>query len=381
MVDEKEVEGETLTAGDDGEKGDTPISGNEVEGETPVVSGVGVGETPVESDEGETLVHGGLDGETPIVFTEGETPIVKNSEGETPIVFAEGETPVVKNSEGETPSEVAEGETPMNIEVQEPDGGGLTEIVDLVNVPEDEDTPIKNREARRMARRSLVDEADEPTHPRRLEFRAPGVVVEMEDETPGSGNELKDAEERRLAAERKRKGKHAATIPPKRSRKAPSVERVKEPLTAATKVPYAKEFKGPSPDSEPKEEEDEEQEEELNYKRAEVWITKKLLKEMGEFDNPRRAQTYKERSAPGKLAKSGKQYDPKALREIESDKEFLKYISAIGFEWLMNHSTAEVPTTLAREFFSTFRLKSTTDLDADSITFRLFNEEYEMSIR
>ena len=36
---------------------------------------------------------------------------------------------------------------------------------------------------------------------------------------------------------------------------------------------------------------------------------------------------------------------------------------------------------LAREFFSTFRLKNTTDLDADSITFRLFNEEYEMSIR
>ncbi|XP_042019167.1 uncharacterized protein LOC121767017 [Salvia splendens] len=255
MVDEKEVEGETLTAGDDGEKRDTPISGNEVEGETPVVSGVGEGETPVESDEGETLVHGGLEGETPIVFTEGETPIVKNYEGET-------------------------------------------------------------LRARRMARRSLVDEADEPTHPRRLEFRAPGAGVEMENETPGSGNELKDAEERRLAAERKRKGKHAATIPPKRSRKAPSVERVEEPLTAATKVPYAKEFKGPSPDSEPKEEEDEEQEEELNYERAEVWITKKLLKEMGEFDNPRRAQTYKERSAPGKLAKSGKQYDPKALREL-----------------------------------------------------------------
>ena len=52
-------------------------------------------------------------------------------------------------------------------------------------------------------------------------------------------------------------------------------------------------------------------------------------------------------------------------------------------EWLLKHSTAEVPVDLTREFFSMFRLKSTSDLNADSITFtfRLFNEEYEMSIR
>lgn len=102
---------------------------------------------------------------------------------------------------------------------------------------------------------------------------------------------------------------------------------------------------------------------------------------MGKLDDPKRAQTYKERRTSGKIAKSGKRYDPEALWEIGSDEEFLAYIREIGFEWLLNHSTAEVPVTLAKEFFSTFHLNPTTDLDTDSITFRLFNQEYEMGIR
>ena len=59
----------------------------------------------------------------------------------------------------------------------------------------------------------------------------------------------------------------------------------------------------------------------------------------------------------------------------------MSYIRAIGFEWLLNHSDHEVPVVAAREFFSTFRFKATVDLDADSISFRLFNMEYLMSIR
>lgn len=94
---------------------------------------------------------------------------------------------------------------------------------------------------------------------------------------------------------------------------------------------------------------------------------------MKKFDDLRRAATYRERSGS---AKSGKQYDPKELQEIDSDEEFCGYISAIRFKWLLKHSTTEVLLNLAREFFSTSRLKRTTDLDADSITFRLFNEEY-----
>ena len=77
---------------------------------------------------------------------------------------------------------------------------------------------------------------------------------------------------------------------------------------------------------------------------------------MAKFDDSRRAQTYKERSAVGKLAKSGKRYDSESLRLIESEEEFLGHIKDIGFEWLLNHSEHEVHVVVTREFFSTFRL-------------------------
>ena len=102
---------------------------------------------------------------------------------------------------------------------------------------------------------------------------------------------------------------------------------------------------------------------------------------MRRFDDQKRAATYKERCSPGKMAKSGKQYSSKELKMIACDEEFRACIYAIGFEWLLKHIQTKVPVDLAREFFSTFRLKNTSDLDADSITFRLFNEEHEMSIR
>ena len=59
----------------------------------------------------------------------------------------------------------------------------------------------------------------------------------------------------------------------------------------------------------------------------------------------------------------------------------MSYIWGIGFEWLLNHSTKEVPIAAAREFFATFRFKATVDHDADSIFFMLFNEDYMLSIR
>lgn len=100
-----------------------------------------------------------------------------------------------------------------------------------------------------------------------------------------------------MAAERKRKGKHAAIIPPKRSRKTVSVELAEETLLTATKVPYAKGLGSPSTGSEPEDEEEEEQPDELNYEREEVWVTKQLLESMAKFDDPKRTQTYKERGA------------------------------------------------------------------------------------
>ena len=102
------------------------------------------------------------------------------------------------------------------------------------------------------------------------------------------------------------------------------------------------------------EDDESEQEEEPNFERTEVWITKKLLETIEKFDEPKRAQTYKERGASGKLVKSGKRYDSTFLQEIESEEEFLSYIRDIGFEWLLNHSDHEVLVVTAREFFSAF---------------------------
>ena len=106
-----------------------------------------------------------------------------------------------------------------------------------------------------------------------------------------------------------------------------------------------------------------------------------MLESTKRFDDQKRAATYKERCSAGKMAKSGKQYIPEELKMIECDEKFRACIYAIGFEWLLKHSQAKVPVDLARGFFSTFRLKNTSDLDVDFITFRLFNEEHEMSIR
>ena len=87
-----------------------------------------------------------VEGETP-KYTEEETP--KLSKGATPTMFAEGEIP--ENSEGD--------EIPVIVDTQEPREEGLKVIVDLVDAPEDEDSPIKRKEFRRRIR-SLLDEVD-----------------------------------------------------------------------------------------------------------------------------------------------------------------------------------------------------------------------------
>lgn len=78
---------------------------------------------------------------------------------------------------------------------------------------------------------------------------------------------------------------------------------VDAPLPAPTKVPFTKEQVGPSPDSESEYEKEEEQEEELNYERAEVWVTKGLLEDMGKFDDLKR--TYKEPIRSGRWPSLG----------------------------------------------------------------------------
>ena len=126
-----------------------------------------------------------------------------------------------------------ERETPVIAE--EPASGGLQNVVDLVNEPDVEDSPANARLIRRRTRhRSILDEVDEPTRPRELDFGG---------QRTGAGGdipEVAEAEERRLAAERKRKGKQEAQVLPK---KTPVVDATEKLMSDAIKVPFAKVWK------------------------------------------------------------------------------------------------------------------------------------------
>ncbi|XP_042003822.1 uncharacterized protein LOC121752797 [Salvia splendens] len=338
-------------------EGETPVISEVgvVEGETPVISadvdvGVKKGATPVDNVEGETPV-GDLEGATPVISKEvvgGETP-EKLAGGEALIsdtMVAEGETPVY--IEGATPILSEEGETFITTEASEPKKSGLEVVIELDDQPVGADLPMDKREARRRARRNLKDEIEDLTLSTKEEVQDLGTEGELEKDTPRSGGEEEeDEEERRLTAKRKMKGKKAAPSLVKKTRKPSGGKSIEVSLPPPVKVPYAREPVSPARSSES----EEEPEEELNFEPAEVWITKGLLDAMRKFEDPKRAATYKERSGPGKLATSGKRYDPAELKEIDSDEEFRQYIDAIGFDWLLKHISAEVPKALAREFF------------------------------
>ncbi|XP_047949188.1 uncharacterized protein LOC125195025 [Salvia hispanica] len=281
-----------------------------------------------------------MEGETPNVYVEGGTPY--NLEGAIPNLLVEGETPVVsegeipKNSEEETPFEstggtpvmCVEGEIPKNsggdevpvyVEGQRPEEEGPMEVVDLEEEPED--APADPRASRRMVRRNLLDEVDEDDQTKGSGFLAPGATSMQEGETPDSEEEVDAEEERRVAKERKSKGKTTVVPRPRKSQRLISVGKAPRPLPKAP---------GPVNESSETEEETEEEEEVPNFEREEVWITKKLLGAMSKFNDSKRTQTYKDRSAVGKLAKSGKRYDANALKEIEYDEEFLGHIKGMA---------------------------------------------------
>ena len=117
------------------------------------------------------------------------------------------------------------------------------------------------------------------------------------------------------------------------------------------------------------------------YENMEVLVTKRLLDAMVQFEDPTLQQSCDGRAVNGKLAKSGKSLCLSDLRELGVEKKLISYFKSIRFEWLLNHCEEEVLMALAKEFFTSFKFISTTDLDADSITFWLFNEEMVMSIR
>ena len=165
------------------------------------------GETPNVYVEGGTPFD--LEGATPTLLVEGETPIVSEgeipnkSEEETP-VKSTGETPVTC-ADGEIPKKSRGDEVPVDVEGQRPEEEAPMEVVDLEEEPED--APTDPRASRRMVRRSLLDEVDEDDKTKGSGFLAPGATSMQEGETPDSEEEVDAEEERRVAKERKWKGR------------------------------------------------------------------------------------------------------------------------------------------------------------------------------
>ena len=120
--------------------------------------------------------------------------------------------------------------------------------------------------------------------------------------------------------------------------------------------------------------------EESPFETMEVLVTKRLLEEMVQFEDPKLQKACDGRAANGMSVKSRKKLCLSDLRDLGVEKKFISYFKSIGFEWLLNHIEEEVPVALAKEFFTSFKFKQSIDLDADTISFRMFNEEMEMSI-
>lgn len=82
-----------------------------------------------------------------------------------------------------------------------------------------------------------------------------------------------------------------------------------------------------------------------------------------------------------KMARSGKKLHQPSLEKINGEELFLEYMTGIGFEWLPELDMPHVLVELAKEFFTSFRFKGTTDLEEQSVSFRMFTREMMMSIR
>ncbi|XP_047978506.1 myb-like protein X [Salvia hispanica] len=241
---------------------------------------------------------------------------------------------------------------------------------------DDQVTPTDERLTRRHSRRNRkqVDEAEAGRSKRlRLEdIEETGDDIPLVQETLPAEEEISpEALETRYEAERKRKGKHAAMPQQKKSRPANTTVVISEP--EAIRVPFAH----------PTEEEEAEipAVEESPFETIEVLVTKRLLEAMVQLEDPKLQKACDDRATNGRSAKSGKKLCLSDLEELGVEKKFISYFKSIGFEWLLNHNNAEVPVALVKEFFTSFKFKQSTDLDADTISFRLFNEEMEMSIR
>ena len=105
----------------------------------------------------------------------------------------------------------------------------------------------------------------------------------QEGETPGSEREIDVTEERRVAMERKSKGKKVATPQTRKSQRTSSV---RESPRTLPKYSGPGNAESESEEESEEEEEEEEEEEVPNFEWEEIWVTKKLLTSMAKFDDP-----------------------------------------------------------------------------------------------
>ncbi|XP_042045613.1 neurofilament medium polypeptide-like [Salvia splendens] len=152
----------------------------------------------------------------------------------------------------------------------EPTDDGLKDVVDLEELPEYGRTPGDKREIRRSNRRSR---------------QAKRAVAETQD-TRAEGDTSDKAKERHYAEERKRKGKAEAKPLVKKHKIASSKVVIEEPVPTTVLVPYSKALDTPDGDSENVEEHEPEQQENSVYEKTEVFVTRKLLDAMAQFDDP-----------------------------------------------------------------------------------------------
>ncbi|XP_042019114.1 titin homolog [Salvia splendens] len=112
--------------------------------------------------------------------------------------------------------------------------------------------------------------------------------------------------------------------------------------------------------------------ERLRYRRWTVDFTDEIAEEMKLFETKKLQDTFDSMDDGNKDVKCGKVMHYPSLDELGVREQFLAYLHALGFEWLLRNGNPDICVRLAKEFFTTFRFRVTTDLDEVSLSFRLF---------
>ncbi|KAL1559875.1 hypothetical protein AAHA92_10169 [Salvia divinorum] len=196
----------------------------------------------------------------------------------------------------------------------------------------------------------------------RMPRRRRKLIIE---ETRETSEEDDEDRRQRLLSERKRKGKEPAGPSRKKTRPASITVTIREHSpTRSDRSPPAEKVPVTHPYN----------------KKVHVKIDDHLLQQVVRFDNPKLEDECAKMISPGKMVNAGKKLHHPSLQRLGEEALFLVYITGIGFEWLLDIEMPELPVAIAQEFFTSFRFKTTADLIAKSISFRVFTREVKMSL-